>query len=65
MVVDPSLFPVENPDLLIVLREIQEGKITLLCHQVRIIKSEGLPEIKMKGYHLWNLSNRSCLFQKL
>lgn len=40
MVVDPSLFPVEkSSDLLIVLRERQEGKITLLCHQVRIIQS--------------------------
>lgn len=40
MVVDPRLFPVEkSSDLLIVLREIQERKITLLCHQVRIIKS--------------------------
>lgn len=65
MVVDPGLFPVENPDWLIVLRAIQEGKITLLCHQVRIIRSERLPEIKMKGYHLWNLSNGSCLFLKL
>lgn len=44
--VDPTPFPVENPDLLLVLREMQEGKLP--CCVIKI-ESQGVRAVRGKN----------------